>query len=86
MKKIKVQTALFITKLMLCIPAVLGWCGMLYPDLTLNKDTCRVISESGEVLEETDGIECYRKLLWAKPGQIKVKSRLWELLFSKWDL
>lgn len=65
--------------------AMIGFLGFLYPELCINKDTCRVIrvSEEGEeVLSLEEGSTLYYQLLSAEPGEIKMRSRFMEWLES----
>lgn len=58
--------------------------GVLYPQLCILEDTCKVVYQnaSGEREEITaaEGSELYYQLLSAEPEEIKIKSRLWEIL------
>lgn len=69
-------------KLALAIPALLGWWGFFYPQLTLTEETCKVVSEEGTPIsaKEADSEEVYRELLMAKPEQIRFQSRLLECI------
>ena len=60
-----------------------GWWGVLYPELTLTEDTCRIVwvtEEEREEWEADSDVEKYYKLLSADPKKIKIKSRLLEIL------
>ncbi len=60
-----------------------GWWGVLYPELTLTEDTFRIVWADQEVYrewEEESAMEIYYDLLQAEPKQIKIKSKLLELL------
>lgn len=62
-----------------------GWWGVLYPEFTLTEDTFRVVWVNGEKREEWDeksATEIYCELLQAEPKQIKIKSKLWEILMD----
>lgn len=69
-------------KLALAIPALAGWWGFFYPELTLTEETCKVVSEEGTPVssKEADSEEVYRELLMAKPEQIRFRSRLFECI------
>ena len=58
--------------------------GILYPQLCILEDTCKVVYQNaaGETEEITvpEGSELYYQLLSAKPEEIKIKSRLWEFI------
>lgn len=58
--------------------------GILYPQLCVLEDTCKVVYQnaSGEREEITvpEGSDLYYQLLSAEPEEIKIKSRLWELI------
>lgn len=59
------------------------WWGLLYPELTLTEDTWRIVWVSEEEREDArndSSLETYYKLLSAEPNQIKIKSRLLEIL------
>lgn len=86
MNKIKRQTIIGYLKVTLWIPVLLGWWGFLFPDTTINADTCSIVCESGERVEHIDYMECYKNILSATPGQIRVKSRLYELFFQRSDM
>ena len=68
--------------------AVIGFLGLLYPELCITEDTCRVVyvTEDGreEVVSVKEGSELYYQLLSAEPEEIKIKSRLLEWLGSIW--
>lgn len=81
-KNIKQQIQTFICVTGLLFPIVMGWCGLLYPNLTFQNDVCRVYSAEGERQTQLSMAECYEELLCAKPQQIRVKSRLLEFFFS----
>lgn len=60
-----------------------GWWGVLYPELTLTEDTLRIVWVTDEVPEdwgEESATKIYYDLLQAEPKQIKIKSKLLELL------
>ncbi len=63
-----------------------AWClfGVLYPQLCVLEDTCKVVyvAPSGEEEEMTvpEGSDLYYELLSAGPEEIKIKSRLWEFI------
>lgn len=60
--------------------------GVLYPQLCILEDTCKVVYQNalGEMEELTvpEGSELYYQLLSAEPEEIKIKSRLWEFISS----
>lgn len=61
----------------------LGFWGVLYPELTLTEDTLRIVWEDGKEQEEWEresATKIYYDLLQAEPKQIKIKSRLLEIL------
>lgn len=75
-------------KTTLCICAVLGWWGVLYPELVLTADTYRICDDSGQ--EEKDIQEgqslstdqdVYWNLLKADRSEIRFRSRL----FAEWN-
>ncbi len=60
-----------------------GWWGVLYPEFTLTEDTFRIVWLNEEEQEEWDkesATEIYYDLLQAEPNQIRIKSKLLELL------
>lgn len=72
--------------LMLC------WWGFLFPELTFTEDSLRVIcvKETEESFPEVDKLnqsqwETYMDFLKAEPEQVKVKSKLLELLKGLWE-
>lgn len=81
--------------------AALGWWGVLFPELSLTRDTCRIIwtdtvqtdtdrtedarAEDGLQEEELSQTEIYYRLLSAEPEQIKIKSRLLEFLAAYFE-
>lgn len=77
------RTAVTIMKILLMLPALAGWCGFLYPDMVFPEGTCKAYTAAGEEKETLSGKAFYEELLQAKPGQIRIKSRLWELLFPE---
>ncbi len=75
-------------KIVLCVCAVMGWWGVLYPELVLTTDTCRIFDDSGSEGQEIQkGQECpagqdiYWDLLKAEKGDIRFRSRL----FTEWN-
>lgn len=62
--------------------AVLGWWGVLYPELTLTPDTYRVFYGDGtvqmpeEVVEWDFDSDIYLEILNAEPEQIRFRSKL----------
>lgn len=75
-------------KAVLCICAVLGWWGVLYPELVLTTDTYRICDDNGQ--EERDVQEgqnfstdqdVYWNLLKADRSEIRFRSRL----FAEWN-
>ncbi|MBD5457125.1 MAG: hypothetical protein HDR27_00965 [Lachnospiraceae bacterium] len=78
--RLKIAAAMM--KMMLFFPAFMGWCGFLYPELTLSEGTCKAYTAEGEEREGLSGKEFYEELLQAEPKQVRVKSRLLEFLFS----
>lgn len=61
----------------------LGFWGVLYPELTLTEDTLRIVWADGKEQEEWEkesAAKIYYDLLQAEPKQIKIKSRLLEIL------
>ena len=68
--------------------AAIGFLGLLYPEMCMLNDTCKVVyySEDGteRVMEIEEGSELYYDLLSAQPKEIKVKSRFLEWLSSIW--
>lgn len=72
MKKIRtgVQTAL-------CICAVLGWWGVLYPELVLTADTYRMCSDNEQDVQNLSADQdIYWNLLKADRSEIRFRSRL----------
>ncbi|MBD5460135.1 MAG: hypothetical protein HDR26_04225 [Lachnospiraceae bacterium] len=66
--------------------AALGWWGVLYPELSLTQDTCRIVwTEDMQPEEELSQTQIYYRLLSAEPEQIKIKSRLLEILASYFE-
>ena len=70
-------------KVVLCICAVSGWWGVLYPELVLTADTYRIYSDSEQDEQDMqDGQplsvdqDIYWKLLEADRKEIRFKSRL----------
>lgn len=69
----------------LLIAAAFAFFGLLYPDLCMMEDTCKVVVETANGEEEIlvpKGSELYYSLLSAKPQDIKIKSKLLETLQS----
>ncbi len=73
-------------KVALCTCLYVSWWGLLYPELLVTPDTCRVVCEEDaeeEVLAEAQQLspeELYQTLLEADRQQIRYRSRLLELL------
>lgn len=78
-------------QILLTLCALWGWWGMLYPEFTLTEDTYRIVYEEAEEARgvaagkstaestEDDGEtprEIYQRLLHAKRGQIRFRSKL----------
>lgn len=59
--------------------AMLGFWGMIYPDLCFTGDICAVVYESAvqEAAAEPEQ-DAFTRLCEAGPEQIRIKSRLWE--------
>lgn len=70
-----------------------GWWGILYPNFSINGDTLQVAEEEAAMVleDETSGCmggakankeenaaETYYHMLEAGPGEIKIRSRLWD--------
>ena len=81
-------------KTALCICAVLGWWGVLYPELVLTAETYRVCDDNGQerqdIQAEPDiregqnpptGQDIYWNLLKADRSEIRFRSRL----FAEWN-
>lgn len=71
------------------ILAAAGFFGLLYPDLCMLEDTCRLVyltdgGEEKEISIQKDS-ELYYKLLSAEPEEIKIKSRLWEIISNLFE-
>lgn len=69
--------------------AALGFFGLFYPELCMLEDTCKVVystseDEQAEILMP-EGSELYYKLLSAEPEEIKIKSRLLEMLSTYFE-
>lgn len=78
----RLKAAAVMMKIMLFFPAFMGWCGFLYPELTLSRGTCKAYTAEGEERKGLSDREFYEELLQAEPKQVRVKSRLLEFLFS----
>lgn len=77
------RTAVTAMKILLTLPVLAGWCGFLYPDIAFPEGTCKAYTAAGEEKEPLSGKAFYEELSQAKPGRIRIKSRLLELLFSE---
>ncbi len=70
------------TGLLICMAA--GWWGFLYPQLTLNADTYRVVTEDGrevsceEADSKADGTVMYIEMLNADRSRLRFRCRLVE--------
>lgn len=66
------------------ILAAVGFFGLIYPELCMLDDTCKVVYETSagdmEEILVPKGSELYYKLLSAEREEITIKSRLLELL------
>ena len=68
----------------LVLMAVMGWWGVLYPQLSLNHDTYRIVSEDGTVQSSEDVVEwengdtVYMEILNAESGKVRLRSKLWD--------
>ena len=71
------------------IVAAVAFFGLLYPDLCMLEDTCKVVVETANGEEEEilipKGSELYYTLLSAKSKDIKIKSRLLEVIQSYFE-
>lgn len=66
---------------LLAVLSLVGWWGIIYPELVYNPDTCRIVwDESDESME--DSIDPYTFLLQTDGSHIRVRSRLYVLLQS----
>lgn len=64
-------------KTALCICGVLGWWGVLYPELVLTADTYRICNENGQEEQDLPADEdVYWNLLKADRSEIRFRSRL----------
>ncbi len=74
-------------RVILSLCALLGWWGMLFPELTLTPDTIRVTDKTGAVVE-TDmlsGNRLYQELLQADPDDITYSFKFIETISSFWE-
>jgi hypothetical protein len=60
-----------------------GWWGVLYPQLTWNADTCRVVTQDGETVltedgEVPSGSALYYEMLNADRGRVRFRFRFAE--------
>lgn len=69
----------------MCICTVLGWWGVLYPELVLTADTYRICSDDGQEEKDIQEAQClstdhdaYWNLLKADRSEIRFRSRLFE--------
>ena len=76
----KKQTAVTLMRMMLTFPAFVAWSGFIYPEMVFNKNVGVAYTAEHEEREDVTGMEFYRELFHAEPEQIKIKSRLFELL------
>lgn len=74
--KLKIETGLLIC-------AMLGFWGMLYPDLCFTEDICSVVYQTEDGSEEMPEEDLFLAISSAAPGQIRVKSRLLEFIIGK---
>lgn len=81
-RNVKQQMQEFAWRTCLLFPVIMGWCGLLYPNLTFQNGVCRSYTAEGKERTQLSQTECYEELLQAKPEQIRVKSRLLEFFFS----
>ncbi|MDR0963146.1 MAG: hypothetical protein LBM60_00835 [Clostridium sp.] len=81
-------------RISLCLCALYGWWGVVYPQYSMTPDTYRIVSEDGTVQEDDDLLEwrfsddVYQKALEANPDQVRFKSKIWMLfkdLLSKFS-
>lgn len=70
-------------KVVICMCAAFGWWGVLYPELVLTADTCKIYSgqEEGDGEEYPAGQDIYWSLLKADRKEIRFRSRL----LAEWD-
>ena len=87
MHKIKNLLPVFMT-----ICALICWWGYFFPELTLTPDTVQIIvpeaeQTSGEYDATVEDIyeDLYRRLLTAKPEQIRIRCQLFTKLSSYWE-
>lgn len=72
-------------KAAVCACLYMCWWGLLYPEIVINPDTCRVVDEETgeELLAQAGQMSAgllYQALLGADRDQIRYRSRLLELL------
>ena len=78
-------------RIILSMCAVIGWWGLLYPELTLTPDTIKVIAEDENgnpeaLVPEWDGYgSLYLDLLRAGEGKITFRSKLLTNLSTFWE-
>lgn len=64
--------------------AVMGFWGMIYPDLCFVEDVCMVyITEEAEECTDTLPADMFTRLCAADPAQIQVKSKLIEVITER---
>lgn len=73
-------------RVILCMCAAMGWWGMLYPQLSMTKDTYKIIYEDETVQESVEEEEwdfdsdIFEKIMKAEDGKVRVRSKLWMLI------
>lgn len=81
----KIQTVVKAVKIILCTCAVLGWWGVLYPELILTADTYRICDDSGQETSDSGNFsenqDVYWDILKTDRSEIRFRSRL----FMEWN-
>lgn len=75
-------------KIWLYVCLLLGlWWAVLFPEFTMTKGSYLVMDEYGNILEikGEEAQDIYKDIMSAKPGEIKVRSAIWDKLTEMWS-
>ena len=73
-------------RLALCLACLIGWWGLLFPELSLPQGSCGIVDEAGERRELTRGEreELQEKLQEGDWAEIRFRSRLLQMISEYW--
>lgn len=78
-------------KMLIWICAAAGWWGVFFPDFTLTEDTYKIVYDESFNLSDEErelvinATEFEELLMNAKPGQIRIKSKLYTIISKRFE-